>query len=348
MPVIPINSLDDPRVAPYRNIRDAHLKTPRGTGLPPVTHPTPPRGTGVPPVTPPTPTRGTGVPPVTESTDLTGPDLPPVPLFMAEGEVVVRHLIHLATSAAQASRPPALSRPGIHSLLLTPARREAIEDALARLPPDVPIYLAEQPVMDAITGFHIHRGVLAAGIRPDEPPLADLLAALPAEASLLILEDLANHDNIGGLFRNAAAFGVAAVLLSPRCADPLYRKAIRVSAGHALSVPFTRVAPWPEALAAVKRAGRRLAALVTDGEATPVADWASAGADGERPAAPIALLVGAEGPGLTPAARALADDLVRIPMAAGVDSLNVAVAAAIALHALADRGDATLRNRPTA
>lgn len=287
MPLVPIESLDDPRLAPYRNIRDARLH--RGIA--------------------------------------SGPDLPP--LFMAEGEVVVRHLISLST--ARPARLVGIAAPAIHSLLLTPARVQTLRDALDRLSPDVPVYLAEQAVMDAVTGFHIHRGVLAAGIRPPEPTLEQILALPPQQGrrTFVVLEDLANHDNIGGIFRNAAAFGAAAVLLSPRCADPLYRKSIRVSAGHALSVPFARLAPWPDGLDRLRAAGHRLAALVTDSDAAALADWA-------LDAPPnTTLILGAEGPGLTDAARTRADDLVRIPMAADVDSLNVSVAAGIALHALA-------------
>jgi tRNA G18 (ribose-2'-O)-methylase SpoU len=242
---------------------------------------------------------------------------------MAEGEVVVRRLISLATGPSPTH--------ALHSVLLTPTRLETLRDALDRLSPKTPVYLASQPLMDAITGFHIHRGVLAAGFRPSEPALDAVLQSRSPRQTLLVLEDLANHDNIGGIFRNAAAFGAAAVLLSPRCADPLYRKSIRVSAGHALSVPFARLSPWPAALTGLREAGHRLAALVTDVDAAPLADWASSAP--ER----TTLIVGAEGPGLTPAARAHADDLVRIPMAPGVDSLNVGVAAAIVLHALAAR-----------
>jgi tRNA G18 (ribose-2'-O)-methylase SpoU len=242
-------------------------------------------------------------------------------IFIAEGELVVRQLI------------ASLLR--IRSIFLTPPRLETMRDALERLAPDVPIFLADQPLMNGIVGFNIHRGILAAGQRPAAPSLDGLLAA---SAALVILEDLANHDNVGGIFRAAAGLagipslhtdgppGGASVLLSPRTCDPLYRKAIRVSMGTALHIPFARLSPWPEALASVK--GRfTLVALTPDSGATPIDRIPDRI---HRPA----LLLGAEGPGLTPQALAAADLRVRIPIDPRVDSLNVVVAAAIALHHL--------------
>lgn len=247
----------------------------------------------------------------------------PSGVFLAEGELVVRQLIG--------------SRLKVRSVLLTPQRLSTMSDALARLAPGTPIYLADQAVMNAIVGFNIHRGILAAGLRPPDPPLTSILAA---SASLVILEDLANHDNVGGIFRSAAALaGIAdprspaaprgcSILLSPRCCDPLYRKAIRVSIGTALHIPFARLSPWPAALDHLKQAGFAVIALTPDPDALPI-DQVSPD-HVRRPA----LLLGAEGPGLTPAALAAADLMVRIPIDPAVDSLNVTTAAAIALHRL--------------
>jgi tRNA G18 (ribose-2'-O)-methylase SpoU len=242
-------------------------------------------------------------------------------LFMAEGDLVVRHLV--------------TSRMLTRSVLLTPSRLRSLQDALEQLPADVPIYTASQQVMDRITGFHIHRGVLAAGIRPPAPDLAELLANI---TTAVILEDLANHDNVGGIFRAAAALagvprkgqiGGSAVLYSPRTCDPLYRKAIRVSLGAALHLPFARLAPWPEALDRVRSAGFTLIALTPDPSAVSISELKPNTIP--RPA----LLLGAEGPGLSAAAFAAADLKVRIPMTGPMDSLNVVVAAGIALHRLA-------------
>ncbi len=231
---------------------------------------------------------------------------------MAEGELVVRTLI-------------ASSRP-VHSVLVTPTRLETTRDALDRLPPSTPIYLAAQPVMDAIVGYHIHRGILAAGIRPVSPSLDSILARARV---LVILESLANHDNVGGIFRSLAAIvGVdsSAVLLSPGCCDPLYRKSIRVSIGAALLLPWTVLEPWPIALSRVREAGFTLVALSLTQHARDLRDL--------EPPRRLALLVGAEGPGLSSAAATLTDIHARIRMHPPMDSLNAAVATAVALHHL--------------
>ncbi len=228
-------------------------------------------------------------------------------LFIAEGELVVR----LATS----------SRFRLLSVLGTAERLASLADAIATLPDDVDILQAPTHLLQKIVGFPIHRGVLAAGVRgPDRSP-AELLARAPA---LLIAEDIANHDNLGGLFRVASALMPAgsAVLLSPRCCDPLYRKSLRVSMGHALHVPYATLGPWPDGLASVRAAGFRLVALTPDGLDL---------ADDRSSFGRVALIVGAEGPGLSLGALAASDIRVRIPMRAGVDSLNVVVAAGIAL-----------------
>src|SRR5262249_36257417 len=155
----------------------------------------------------------------------------------------------------------------------------------------------------------------------------DLPRMLASVRLLVVLEDLANHDNVGGIFRAVGALGgigTAAAILSPRCCDPLYRKAIRVSMGMALRVPSARLEPWPAGLSALQEAGFTLLALTPRSDATPI--------DVLAPIAKPALLLGAEGPGLSDAAMAMADRRVRIPIARGVDSLNVVVATGIALH----------------
>jgi tRNA G18 (ribose-2'-O)-methylase SpoU len=212
----------------------------------------------------------------------------------------------------------------IRSLLVAEPRVAGLEPVIAALAPEVPVYVAAQAVMDAVAGFPMHRGVLAVGERRAEAAEA-LLTRLPAQALVVGLSAIANHDNMGGIFRNAAAFGADAVLLDAACCDPLYRKAIRVSVGAALSVPFARLGPGEDLLAVLEAAGCEVLALSPGG-----AD----DLDAVRPAGRTALLLGAEGPGLDPAMlrRARA---VRIPMAAGFDSLNVATASGIALWRLA-------------
>ncbi|MEL6795373.1 MAG: RNA methyltransferase [Planctomycetota bacterium] len=232
-------------------------------------------------------------------------------LFIAEGEKVVRRFAEGA------------SRFELASVLLAGSRLDRDRPWLAGLPDGTPIYLAGRPVMDAIVGFPIHRGVLAAGLRLPDPPIADLLAEAQ---TVLVLEGLANHDNVGGIFRVAAVLGRnPVVLLDPTSCDPLYRKAIRVSMGHALAVPFARLPDWPNGLAELASAGFETLALGLAGDATSMHGW--------RPRSDrVAWLLGAEGPGLSDCALAAADAVVRIGMEPGVDSLNVVTAAAIALH----------------
>jgi len=183
---------------------------------------------------------------------------------------------------------------------------------------DAPVYVVSQDVMNAVAGFDIHRGALASAARLPLPPMADLLA----DARLVVgLETVNDHENMGALFRNAAAFGVGAVVLSPDCCDPLYRRSVRVSLGHVLHVPFA-----VGEVTAID--GLTTVALTPDAEATPIGevDWPDR----------VAVLLGAEGPGLRADTLAAADLRVRIPMAPGVDSLNVATAAAVALHRISE------------
>lgn len=231
-------------------------------------------------------------------------------LFIAEGELVVRHLL------ASQYKP--------RSILAIESAIESLQGAFPH-GMEAPVYAAPDDIINQIVGFPMHRGVLAVGERPPESDWRDLALR---STSLLIAEDLTNHDNIGGLFRNTSALGgpSSAILFSPRCADPLYRKSIRVSMGHALRVPFATLTPYPHALAELRAMGFTTIALTPANGAVDINTI-------DPPRRP-ALLVGAEGPGLSAATLAAADLRVRIPIATGVDSLNVYVAAAIAMQRL--------------
>lgn len=273
MQPIPIESLDDPRVAAYRNVRDADLVGRRG-------------------------------------------------LFLAEGELVVRTLLH---THRQGGRFRA------ESVFLNRTRLGAMAPALAELGPDFPVYVADQAVMDEIVGFHIHRGVLACGVRAAPSTMPELIsAATRSGGPIVILEDLANHDNVGGVFRNAAAFGCTGVLLTRRCCDPLYRKALRVSMGNVLSMPFAHIGSVEEACRALGNEGWTTLALTPGVDAPEISDLVASGEAGGR----VAILLGAEGPGLSESALRAAQHRARIPIDPRVDSLNVVVACAIALFAL--------------
>lgn len=238
-------------------------------------------------------------------------------LFMAEGRLVVWTLL-------------ADSRFRARSVLLSDAAWEAMREAILSLDAPPPVYVAPQDIVSAVAGFHVHRGCLAVGERGEMmSPATALSSVAPGPALVVALEGLSNHDNVGAIFRNAAAFGAGAVLLDHRSCDPLYRKAIRVSMGAALRTPFARAADAAELLKELSASGFSTVALATSAVMT-IDELANAPA---RPAR-IALLLGAEGPGLTDATLAAADHTVRIPMAPGTDSLNVATAAAIAMHRL--------------
>lgn len=262
--IIAIDDPEDPRVAPYRDVRER---------------------------------------------DLIGRD----GMFMAEGAVVLRSLVESAHETV--------------SLLLAENRVETLAPLLARLPEAVPVYRAGQRVVDAVAGFPLHRGILALG-RPAPACGADaLLAKAPSRALAVVLYGIGNHDNLGGIFRNAAAFGASAVLLDPTCCDPFYRKATRVSVGATLLVPFARLGPGEDALALLERHGFAAVALSPSG-AVPLARL-------ERPPR-VAALFGSEGPGL-PARVLAAARTVAIPMTGGFDSLNVATTSGIVLHHLASQ-----------
>lgn len=234
-------------------------------------------------------------------------------MFLAEGEVVVRLL--LTQSRFRAA-----------SLLLEERRVAALEDVLAKLPYDLPVYVAKQAVMNEIAGFPIHRGILAAGLRGDEASPDELLARIEGPALVVALEGLTNHDNVGGIFRNAAAFGAKAVLLDEASCDPLYRKSIRVSVGAALRVPFARASSSQSMLDALKAHGFRTIALTPRRDAVELSSL--------RPPPRSALLLGAEGPGLCEATLERADLRVRIDIEPDFDSLNVAATSAVALYAM--------------
>jgi tRNA G18 (ribose-2'-O)-methylase SpoU len=231
--------------------------------------------------------------------------------FIAEGVVVLEKLI-------RAGRHP------LRSVLVAEKRVETLAPLFAELSADVPVYAAGQAVMDAITGFHIHRGILAIGRRAAEPDPGALLDGLGPRAVVLGLFGIANHDNMGGIFRNAAAFGAGAVLLDPTCCDPLYRKAIRTSVGAALTTPFARLGPGQDMVALLARHGFEALALSPAG-AGRLVDL--------TPAPRTAVLLGTEGPGLPDAVMARART-VSIPMAGAFDSLNVATTSGIVLHHL--------------
>jgi tRNA G18 (ribose-2'-O)-methylase SpoU len=232
-------------------------------------------------------------------------------LFVAEGEVVLGHL---------------LTSPEVEpvSILLGEARAPRIGALARRLSPTTPVFVAAQEVLDAIAGFHLHRGVLALGRRRRPRSAADLIEATPPEGLVLMLVGVSNHDNLGGLFRNAAAFGVSAVLLDGTCGDPLYRKSIRVSVGAALRTPFAHGGGAADLLDRLAVAGFEILALTPSGEEA-LADVALR----RR----TAVVLGTEGPGL-PDAVLNRGRRVRIPMAPGFDSLNVATTSGIVLHHL--------------
>jgi tRNA G18 (ribose-2'-O)-methylase SpoU len=202
-------------------------------------------------------------------------------------------------------------------------------------PWNVPVYVGTPEVLEAVTGFVMHRGALASMHRPALPSVAELLRDA---RRVVVLEDIVDHTNVGAIFRAVAGMGADAVLVTPRCADPLYRRSVRVSMGAVLQVPWTRLGEWDVAAPELHEAGFELAALALDASAVDLADFA------RNAPARLALLFGTEGEGLSRDALDAADSIVTIPMDHGVDSLNVAAAAAVALWALrtGDAGAATV------
>ena len=230
--------------------------------------------------------------------------------FMAEGRVVLEKVVRAAPDM-------------LESVLIAAHRVESLSDLISALPGEIPIYAAGQAAMDKVVGFPIHRGVLAVGRRPRRDAAA-LLTGLPPRALVVGLVGVANHDNMGGVFRNAAAFGADAVLLDDTCCDPLYRKAIRVSVGAALTTPFVRVGSGEQMADALIEAGFETVALSPAG-AENLQDIRLRGR--------VAVLLGAEGPGL-PETVLARTRTVRIQMEGGFDSLNMATTSGIVLYTL--------------
>ncbi|WP_324652737.1 RNA methyltransferase [Georgenia sp. H159] len=201
--------------------------------------------------------------------------------------------------------------------------------------PDVPVFVAEEPVLREITGFHLHRGALAAMHRPALEPVADVLARARDGAGarrVAVLEDIVDHTNVGAMFRSAAGLGVDAVLVTPRCADPLYRRSVRVSMGTVFQVPWTRITAWPAGSHELRAAGFTVAALALSPDSVSLDEFAETAAV-TAPDSKVALVLGTEGDGLRRGTIAAADVVVRIPMSGDVDSLNVAAASAVGFWA---------------
>ena len=233
-------------------------------------------------------------------------------LFVVEGRLGVGRLL--------------ASRHRVVSLLLNDASFLALEASLTSIRDQLPVYIIGTADFRSITGFNLHRGCLALARRPEDSRPSDIVGSTDL---IVVLEDVADASNVGAVFRNASAFGAGAILLSPACCDPLYRKSIRTSMGGVLTVPYARVPNWPSGLTSLKSAGFTVVALTPAECATDLRSFAS-----QRQHARLALMIGSEANGLTPDAEAIADVRVRIPIRADVDSLNLATAAGIALYAL--------------
>lgn len=232
-------------------------------------------------------------------------------LFLAEGEKVVRRAVEAGYDA--------------RSFLMAPRWLEGLADVLDRS--DAPCYVIDEALAEEVTGFHVHRGALASLRRRPLPAVDDVLAGA---RSVLVLEDLVDHTNVGAILRSGAALGFDAVLLAPRCADPLYRRAIKVAMGAVFSLPWTRLPDWYDALPALTERGFTTVALTLAPDAVPIEE-AVTGVD------KVALVLGSEGHGLSPRWEQSADRRAIIPMSAGIDSLNVAAATAVACYVTARR-----------
>jgi tRNA G18 (ribose-2'-O)-methylase SpoU len=234
-------------------------------------------------------------------------------VFVAEGRLVVRRVLDDG-------------RYTVRSLLLNEAAHRALAPHLARLPPATPVYVGANHLFDALSGHHIHRGCLALVERAAP---SDAGTILDTARLVVVLEHVTDADNVGGVFRNAAALGADAVLLSPATCDPLYRKAVRTSMAAVLTVPYARLDPWPAQLARLRDRGFTLVALTPQEPADPL-DAVAARLSDQR----VAIIAGTEGSGLSDEAVRYADVRARIPMRAGVDSLNLSVAVGVALSRL--------------
>jgi tRNA G18 (ribose-2'-O)-methylase SpoU len=232
-------------------------------------------------------------------------------LFLAEGAKVVRRSL-------EAGFTP-------RSFLMAPRWLDGLDDVLSRS--DAPCYVVSEALAEEVTGFHVHRGALASLERRELPSVAEVLASA---RSVLVLEDIVDHTNVGAIFRSGAALGFDAVLLAPRCADPLYRRSVKVAMGAVFAVPWTRLPDWYDALPDLSAAGFTTVALTLAPDAVPIEE-AVAGLDR------VALVLGSEGHGLTPRWEQAADRRAIIPMREGIDSLNVAAATAVACYVTARR-----------
>jgi tRNA G18 (ribose-2'-O)-methylase SpoU len=232
-------------------------------------------------------------------------------LFIAEGEKVIRR----ARQAGYRMR----------SMLLSSKWIDVMRDVIDEVP--APVYAVAPEIAEQVTGYHVHRGAIASMQRTPLPDVDELLATA---TRIAVLEGLTDHANLGAVYRSAAALGVDAVLLSPDCADPLYRRAVKVSMGTVFSVPYAVAASWPQDLEKVRRAGFDILALTPHERAVPLTEVPP-----ER-LRRSAVMLGSEGHGLSPEALRAADEWVRIPMSHGIDSLNIAAAAAISFYALAE------------
>lgn len=236
-------------------------------------------------------------------------------LYMAESEKVIRR-------ALEAGHRP-------RSFLMAPRWVEELSDLVAAAEADgVPVFVGERDVVESMTGFNLHRGVIAAMHRPALPTPAQVLARA---RRVVVLEDIVDHTNVGAIFRSAAALGVDAVLTTPQCADPLYRRSVRVSMGTVLQVPWTKLSSWPGGVESLHEAGFHVASFALTEDSVTLDELAT------DPPERLALVLGTEGDGLRRTTIARSDSVVRIPMQHGVDSLNVAAAAAVAMWALRAR-----------
>jgi tRNA G18 (ribose-2'-O)-methylase SpoU len=245
-------------------------------------------------------------------------------LFLAEGEKVVRRAVEAGC------RP--------RSFLMAERWLAGLADILDSAPSEVPCFVVTEALAEQVTGFHVHRGALASLHRPAPLAVDDVLRGAQR---IVVLEDVVDHTNVGAILRSAAALGIGGALLSPRCADPLYRRAVKVAMGAVFSMPWARVPDWYDALPQLSAAGFITIALTPAPDAIDVAE-ASRRLDGRR----AALVVGSEGPGLSRRWMAAADVRARIPMSSGIDSLNVAAATAVACYALS--GAPSLRSSSAA
>ena len=234
-------------------------------------------------------------------------------IFIAEGELVIRRALH-------AGYP-------MRSALMSERWVSSITDLVVDV--DVPLYVGSEELLESVTGFHVHRGALAAMGRLAPIGVASLVERC---ARIVVLEDVNSHTNLGAIFRCAAGLGMDAVLLSPSCTDPLYRRSVRVSMGEVFAIPYARFEKWPGGLRELSDAGFQILALTPDPSARSLDDITDI-----RDADKLALLLGAEGPGLSESVLAASTAAVRIPMYNGVDSLNVAAAAAVACYAIGRR-----------